>query len=148
MKKIKISNWTFFVVFLAYLFVSGLLFTLTTAGWSGFYVAIFVFLPFVVLALTMLIVSLVRNFKGVKHVFFGFWGLLPLLVFQLLALLSNRMDCGDNFGSFSFFKYLLNGFNTIDLCGNNIRYYPEYDPRLWVVFVTVYLISIIIFFSF
>ncbi len=145
MKIIKLGNWNFFLLTVLYLIVNGWLFLLTTGGWSGFVVLLYIWLPFAVIALIMLIISVIRSVKHIKYISYNLLGLIPLVIFQLLGLLFNRQDCGDAMGSFSFLSYMLNGFNLIGICGNDHRY-SEYSPSLWMLVVGIYIILIIISF--
>ena len=147
MKKIKLGNWTFFLLTALYMIISGWLFLLTSGGWSEFGVFLYTWLPFAILSLVMFIVTVLRAVKHIKYISYNLLGLVPVVLLQIFGLLLNRKDCGDASGSFSFLSYLSNGFNSLGMCGNDNRY-AEYNINLWILIIAIYIISIVISFFF
>ena len=98
------------VTLLSYLFISWLLFFITSAGWTMW------LFRFIGLGSLFILIGAIFSFRYFRnkpntHKIIS----KPLIVAQLLAILFNFGDCGDANGSFNFFERLLliNGWNII-----------------------------------
>ncbi len=114
-KESEVKIWIFFVLFLLYNIISGVIFCFTSGGWTVLSVLSFVGNGYLLITVIVFIRILILQISNRRYISIPKRKLCILAVLQILAILFNYGDCGDTSGSYSFFERIL-GINGWTAC--------------------------------
>ena len=136
--KSPVNVWTLLIGAIAYSLISSLAFVFTSGGWSALIFEYIWSIIFGVFCLLVLIISIYRQIKHISKISIRTSSLIFVFSAQFLTLLTNRGDCGDEAGSYSFIDKLIGG----DLCNSTS---PSIFSNLFFIFALAYIASLIYF---
>jgi len=140
------SIWFFFSLFFLYALISTFLFTVTAGGWTGLLlVAPAWLIAYGVTSLVLLVIAVMKTLQKKKKITLNTKILPFLLGAQVLTMLLNIGDCGDDPGVYAFWQVTLYGAEAF--CWPN----PGSDINTLVVFlgisIAIYVALLLMFLS-